>query len=156
MKNLIQLQTKQMCFGCKKDGYFVSFAMGGDFLYCPCCKAMITNHWVPGEEWIEDLVEKLGYFCRGCGIIFNRGCTHTGTGADSTSNAHVPGVWKDKKSGHVYYGSPQFESVEEFKELHADIEIIKWVCPNDGGYCEEIYPKTTHPEYYESCNLSKA
>jgi len=129
MKNLIQLQTIQSCSKCNKSGYFVTATRGDyDYVYCPCCDYMIAVHILACTDQLDGFED---YFCKNCGVLFDYGCYH----ASGVHNGHFPGEWKDKQSGIVYQGSPQFESLDEYKLRRPDIEIIKWVCPNNALKC---------------------
>lgn len=86
--------------------------------------------------------------------MFQFGCTHACNGCtDDTYNGHLIGKWKYKEN--EYIGMPQFESIDEWSNEINNIEIIDWVCPNNGLICKTpVYPIITHPEQYSSCDIS--
>ena len=89
--------------------------------------------------------------------MYKVGCTHASMGCtDNTFNGHFIGKWKDKSTDEIYIGMPQFDTPEEWIEKANSIEIIKWICPNNGLHCSSgHYPKSTHPQNYYECELKE-
>ena len=100
------------------------------------------------DEWIcqpEDLAEGLRfkdsvyefYHCDRCRILFKSGCYHysssSGIKEEDIDNAHFIGKWSI--IGHpkfnpeiIFYGMPQFESIEEYLEIRKYIKVVEEIC----------------------------
>lgn len=49
---------------------------------------------------------------------------------------------------------PRFENTGECLEKINNIEILEWICPNNGSNCSKgYYPKSSYPKYYYKCKL---
>jgi hypothetical protein len=95
------------------------------------------------------------HYCENCKIVFEIGCTHGCNGCTSdVYNGHIVGKWKYGKE--IYVGMPQFDCLNDYLDNISNIEILKWVCPNNGkiSSCSAShYPKLKYPKYYSLCNL---
>lgn len=123
MKNIVQFNSK--CnFTCDTP-------MGGDYTECPiCCDFPYQwDHCYSDESTEMEYI----YICRSCLILFEAGCYYKERGCtDSTYNGHFIGKWKDLTNNEIYVGMPQFDSIEEWKARVNDVEILEWICPNQG------------------------
>ena len=112
MKNIVNIDTKVVCWHCNQKGFY-SFEFSS--MTCPLCEKQTDEEDTNGN-----------YFCEDCGIIFDAfGCPHK-----EEYNAHFIG--KYEYEGIIYNGMPLFESLEEWKNKIGDIMILKWICPNEG------------------------
>lgn len=146
MKNVIEFDSTQDFTCCTPDG--------GEYTECPICGGFPYQYDL---EYDEDTTDNEDIdLCERCLILYKVGCVYIAAGCtDSTHNGHFVGKWKDLSTNEVYIGMPQFESIDEWKEKINKIEILEWVCPNNGKYSDEApYPYSTHPQYY-GCNLAK-
>ncbi len=103
----------------------------------------------------EISINDIPNFCDSCKIIFKVGCIHACNGCtDDCFNGHLVGKWKYK--GEEYIGMPQFDTIDEWLNEINNIDIIEWICPNNGLHCTKgSYPKATYPEEYTICELKK-
>lgn len=111
---------------------------------CPCCD---TTADVSFEDY---------EFCEYCGIIFNIGCVYKVRGCTSDIyNGHFIGKWKYK--GEIYVGMPQFAALDELQDEIKDIEILEWICINNGAHSDStvFYSYDKYPQYYRPCPLKK-
>jgi predicted amidophosphoribosyltransferase len=117
MKNIVNIDTKVVCWHCDKKGFY-SFEFSR--MTCPRCEKQTDEEDTNGN-----------CFCEDCGIMFDAfGCSHE----EEKFNAHF--ISKYAYEGIIYNGMPLFESLEEWKNKIGDIMILKWVCPNED--CLEI------------------
>jgi hypothetical protein len=114
MKNLIQLETKVQCSGCKIHGCFTEHVGGGEECFtCPVCDAWSDDSWDDDELWEKVMCAQVKgtdldltfEYCPSCRIVFLSGCIHAENGCTSqTYNAHLIGKWRYK--GEIYVGMP--------------------------------------------------
>lgn len=164
MKNLDKIYNNVKCYDCNLNGFFCYTPFGADYHTCPLCGAfdymgdVATNDIY--DKWCE--IDLEGYYCHKCNILFQTGCTHKSKGCtDDVYNAHLIGKYKYKDI--EYIGMPQFDSVDEFIEEiitnnMKNIEILEWICVNNGWHCKgdkHGYPKSKYPTHYDQCYLIK-
>jgi hypothetical protein len=135
MKNIINLNYIKKCYICKLNGFYVETPFGGDYLTCPLCDNQYENDY------------EIEYcFCEKCMIIYNIGCKHAENGCtDNIYNVHFIG--KYKYNDEIFIGMPQFDDKNQIN----DIEILEWICPNNGCICENAYYKES--KYYSKCTI---
>lgn len=150
MKNIVSFSNNVRCYSCGKNGFFAYTPDGADFHSCPLCEN--KNWYEPDKSSLDDFDY---YYCEHCRIIFNTGCKHAANGCTSDCyNGHLIGKWEYK--GITYVGMPQFDSVDEFLNELPYINILEWICPNNGWHCDGgYYPKSKYPQYYKNCYLSE-
>lgn len=146
MKNLTQINTVVSCIHCGKNGFFCETPHGGDDLTCPCCDGLV-------EKWVLDEYDFA--FCKKCRFLFKSGCVHAVNGCTSDKyNAHFIRKWKYENE--IYVGMPQFDDIEEMKTKMPHIEVLEYICINNGCVCgKSAYPRETHPQYYSDCKLKR-
>lgn len=91
------------------------------------------------------------HYCENCKIVFQTGCTHVCNGCTSdVYNGHIIGKWKYGEE--IYVGMQLFDSVNDYLDNASNIEILKWVCPNNWkiGACSAAH----YSKYYSLCNLN--
>jgi hypothetical protein len=166
MKNITSCNNLVQCYNCNKNGFFCTTPCGADYNTCPLChnRDFINRSYIDDESMyikyfgdidnieLDDVFEE-NSFCDSCRIIFKVGCTHACNGCtDDVYNGHLLGKWKYK--GEEYIGMPQFDSIDEWFHEIKNIEMLQWICPNNGILCSKSsYPIKTHPKYYTVCNL---
>ena len=155
MKNIIQFNSSATCYRCNLNGFFCYTPSGAAYNTCPvCCDDECNNDdWYWSEEY--KILEDANY-CRKCRILYTIGCTHACNGCtDDCYNGHIVGKWKIISTNTIYIGMPCFDSELECQSNLNNIEILEWICPNNGLHCDKgSYPKTVFPQYYNKCSLS--
>ncbi len=145
MKNANHIETIVKCYRCELGGFFCETPAGGDYTTCPLCSYGDYTHI---DQKCYDYVNSLDdndihaqyEFCPTCLIMYDIGCTHAENGCtDCIYNGHVIARWRDKTSGHVYDGMPQFDTVEEWVADANKVEILKMVCLNNGHHCTNAH-----------------
>lgn len=168
MKNLISLENKATCDSCKKPGFFTYTPFGADCTTCPICTkfefSYMTQYLTLKNGEKIDLHEldnnsnlpRSEDYCANCRIIFFTGCTHAVNGCtDNCYNGHIIGKWKDKTTGQIYIGCPQFDDNDDWYHNANNIEIIDEVCPNGGWHCSNGSYKNTSSCYLEIKRIRK-
>lgn len=146
MKNANKITTICKCDRCEQGGFFIHNRTGiTECFSCPLCDFRIEEQY---EYKVDDYIQSNFKYCPKCRIMFDYGCTHSLVGCEwDVWNAHI--ISKYKYKGQVYYGMPQFDSIEEWKECANDIEILEMKCLNDGYHCLHNY----HPNK-DVCDLA--
>ena len=165
MKNITSVASSVKCPGCRLNGYICFTPNGGDYTTCPLCNygqygssreydERYKMNTIDDED--EDDLRNLAY-CEGCRIIFDMGCIHAEEGCSASYlNGHMIGKWKYKTKEEIYIGMPQFDDLADWYNHVNDIEILGWVCPNNGVHCDKAgYPESRCPQYYSKCDLQK-
>ena len=154
MKKIIQINSLVNCDSCDLNGFFCYTPQGADFNTCPLCGDFSYNCGLDWDKYRLLNDEKNGgNVCAECKIIYEVGCRHACNGC--CFNGHLVGKWKHIPSDQIYTGMPQFDDMEECAAELNNIEILEWICPNNGLHCTKgSYPKETHPQYYSQCPLS--
>lgn len=135
MKNIIKFNTTQFCYICCKPGFFTRTTCGQECPLCGCAD------YLSSEDNIADFDNGPHtdfYFCPKCKILFIDGCLHRKLSMNELSvsnimNAHIISKWEYK--GEIYYGTPCFESIEEWVNEIKNIKVLEMVCPNKGLMC---------------------
>jgi hypothetical protein len=124
----------------------------------------VYNKFFPIENNNE--LYKKYFFCSKCRIIFDRGCIHACNNKTNRiliesemetlntdcHNGHLIGKWK--YNNEIYIGMPQFDTIEEWYNELKNIEVLEWICPNNGIHCTKgFYSKDNYPKYYSQCSL---
>ncbi len=172
MKNINQIACSnpngKSAPGCNCKGYFCQTPNGADYTTCPFCDGSdycYLNYNKPNvEKKFAEVDKKDNYshpiyedFCDSCGILFRAGCRHQANGCTGDIyNAHVIRKWKYIPSNDIFIGMPGFESVDEWLKEIDNIEVLDWICLG-AGHCPtgSLYPKSSHPQYYSDCPLTK-
>jgi hypothetical protein len=142
MKNLIQIESNCSFLCCTPNG--------ADDKTCPCCDCKVENNYYK-DDVFEDYE-----FCEGCGIVFDIGCKYEVRGCTSDIyNGHFIGKWRYKEQ--TYTGMPQFSSLDELHNEFKNIDVLEWVCINNGTHSDSnvFYSYDKYPQYYKPCNLKK-
>ncbi len=171
MKNLVKMNTTANCYACKISGFFMYTPDGADYYTCPCCTEddfvnttynsrstsdmikYFENDTISLISGDNDSIYEKYKFCSSCKIIYDTGCIHAENGCTSSCyNGHFIGKYKYRDE--IYIGMPQFETVDEWYNELKNIEILEWICPNNGIHCTKgAYPKIKFPKYYRECSL---
>jgi len=136
MKNLTQLPNIQKCADCKKEGFFCHYDKEMyDCIVCPICE---TPDFENTDDFLDGIFSKVPCFCVVCCIIFMEGCSHYNNSScipttTLLSNSHFINKWK--YNDEVFIGMPQFDSEEEYKDKIDNIQILEWICFNNGAKC---------------------
>ena len=166
MKNIVSFDNNVKCSSCKLNGFFCYTPAGADYDTCPICnnhdfvkgsfifKKSLYRKYFGDNSDLDENYENHD-FCDSCRILFYVGCRHACNGCtDDCYNGHLVGKWKYK--GEEYIGMPQFDTIDEWFNEIKNIEILEWICPNNGLHCTKgFYPKETNPQYYVDCELKK-
>jgi hypothetical protein len=161
MKNLVKMNTTAKCYDCEISGFFMYTPQGADYYTCPCCTEYdfvntcdeeLFKKYFDRDNRGSSIYEKYK-FCSSCKIIYDIGCRHAENGCTSSCyNGHFIGKYKYRDE--IYIGMPQFETVDEWYNELKNIEILEWICPNNGIHCTKgYYPKIKFPKYYSECSL---
>ena len=165
MKNIVSFNNIVKCNICNINGFFCYSSQNEGFVTCPLCQnddymndlyessEDIYNKYFTKENLQDTPIEiyKKYLFCGRCRIIYNLGCIHSHNKKITSNcyNGHLVGKWKYKDE--IYIGMPQFDTIEEWYTELKNIEILEWICPNDGFHCAKI----EFDDQYTDCELKK-
>ena len=165
MKNITSVASGVSCTLCGLNGYITQSPNGGDYITCPLCAygqygsspEDDKRYKMDNIDYMDDDDLRNQAYCDKCRIIFDMGCDHAENGCSAGySNGHMIGKWKYKTKEEIYIGMPQFNDLADWYNHVNDIEILGWVCPNNGIHCPKAgYPESRCPQYYSKCDLQK-
>ena len=167
MKNISYVigNELQECKGCKLKGVFSYNLNGGSFQTCPCCgKNDFLNDTIKykknptkygfifedyddyhdeydNDKYQNDIRIKYRY-CNFCKILFDSGCIHyIAKGSDDVTNGHFIKKWKNKITGIVYQGMPQFDNEDDWLINANNVQVLQMYCPHNSNKCKIINKK---------------
>lgn len=101
---------------------------GGDYTTCCFCGGYYFDYFYhTGKHDLDQLSDsdmRSVMYCNKCRVLYEAGCEYT----ESIYNGHVVGKWRNKITGEVFDGMPQFDDTDDWWNHVNDIEIIKWQC----------------------------
>ena len=129
MKNIPFPDIGQDCPICKINIFALITPNGADFTTCPIC----------GDYNTLDPSDLEGYYyCLSCKILYDGGCIHSYNG--SNDNIFYGRLIESYQYDNIkYIGMPQFESLDECKNILQNIikEIISF--PINDGFVFTVY-----------------